>query len=714
MYPRLRQWHIPFSQQYVHFPTVDLSRSDGAELAVASQFCMPTLKRALWSPAQQAWRSSDCIPLIFAVRFAGQNKIVSVGLALIPSNKKLVDQTWRAIRISLMGFATLLLSGCVRHIEFPPMGEPLPNTTKLDISESIKGLILRYTDSCGHLMEIPLGHRVEEALIKEAYRTSKAVVYEGGGSKDAAPDHIVRVDLVNWSFDLNKEYLYDRAPASLQMNAIARVSDINGTVLRETEIKVDRQERLRLEQLAKNCNYIIDPFIQDTVVDFASKVFRDARLAFGGQQLPHPIAQKPTALPGQYGVSAPSSASSTGLQARTPSAPLTPSDLRFKAMLLDENSNLILEGGEHVRVRVDVVNTGASPIQNASATLTGTPSIIGQFPATTLLIPPMRPGETKSLEFIATLPPTAQAQRAEIHVAVTEAGGGAAAPSQTLLLTIQPTGANTDDIDQIPASVSGFQRSHIYLVSIGVGSYLDPRIVPRKYASLDAVMVANYFQTLGGVPPSNIRLLQDWKALRPNIDKALLDWLPPHMTNDAIVIVYFSGQAKVTPTGDVLLVPYEGSPTATTQLYRLKDLESALSRLKAKQTIFLFDGMVSKLHSTLKAKVIAPRWELSGGNAIRLIGGEGFAKGLEDDKHHHGLFTYHLLRGLRGEADTNRDGTVTLGEISGYVRQKVSWAAKSQFNSDQRPQILPSLKPGDPAASLVLSKPAAIAGAETP
>jgi uncharacterized caspase-like protein len=87
---------------------------------------------------------------------------------------------------------------------------------------------------------------------------------------------------------------------------------------------------------------------------------------------------------------------------------------------------------------------------------------------------------------------------------------------------------------------------------------------------------------------------------------------------------------------------------------------------------------------------------------------------LDDDKHHHGLFTYYLLRGLRGDADTNRDGAVTLGELAGYVRQKVAWAAKSQFNVEQRPQILPLLKPGDKAAGLVLSKLAALAATETP
>jgi hypothetical protein len=383
-------------------------------------------------------------------------------------------------------------------------------------------------------------------------------------------------------------------------------------------------------------------------------------------------------------------------------------------MVLDENSNLVLEGGERVRVRVDVVNTSGGPVHDATASLTGTPSILAQFPATTLTVPTLQPGETKSLEFVATLPPTVQSQKAELHVVVAESGGAAAAPSQTLSLTIQPTGVKSDDVDQIPAPADGFHQSHTFLVSIGIGSYRDSRILPRKYASLDAEMVASYFQSLGGLPASNVRVLQDWKALRPDIDEALLDWLPPHVTKDSVVIVYFAGQAIVAPTGEVFLVPYEGSPSTTARLYPLKDLESALSRLKAKQTLLLFDGMVSRQHSDPKGKTAAPRWDSGTGTTIRLIGGEGFSKGLEDDKHRHGLFTYYLLRGLRGEADTNRDGEVTLGEVAAYVSQKVAWASKSRFNSEQRPLFVPPIKPGDRSASLVLTKLAAITGSESP
>jgi len=105
-----------------------------------------------------------------------------------------------------------------------------------------------------------------------------------------------------------------------------------------------------------------------------------------------------------------------------------------------------LESGEQIRVRVDVVNITSSPIQNASASLTGTPSVIGQFSATSLTIPPLQPGETTSLEFTATLPSSLQPQQVEIRVSITEPGGATARP-QAILFIIQPVRAGADGAD---------------------------------------------------------------------------------------------------------------------------------------------------------------------------------------------------------------------------------------------------------------------------
>jgi len=579
------------------------------------------------------------------------------------------------------------------------MGDPLSVAIQLEIPVAIKELRLEYTDACGHLTRIPIGARLEEALVEGADRTFTSVSYEGRTGTHARPEATVRVDLVNWSFTLQQNSVRDRVPVNLQLNATARVVDNNGNTLRESTITIVRQDVLSLESMEPYCHYIVDSFTQNTSVEFASKVSLDVRQAFSGV------------------TAAPQTATAAAMPALKSQAPATPASvpaLRFNAMVFDENGNLLLEGGESIRVRVDVANTGPAPIQQALVSLSGSPALIAHFPSATIPLPTLHPGETKSIEFVATLPLSIQPHKAELRVTVEDTASHTAAPAQTLTVVMHATGIRIDDVDQIPAAITEFRQPHTYLLSIGIGSYREQQLPPRKFASLDAEMVANYFQALGGVPSANVRLLQDWKAVRQDIDDALLNWLPPHMTKDAVVIVYFAGHAMTTSTGDVLLVPYEGSPTATSRLYPLKDLETALARLNAKQTILLFDGVVSRLRSTPQIKQLAPHWGSAGSSTVRIISSDQLNNSLEDEKHRHGLMTYFLLRALRGEGDSNRDGSVTLAEVAGYVRQKVIWASKSQFHTEQHPLISPALKPNDPTFAFVLSKLAAIRSQQTP
>jgi uncharacterized caspase-like protein len=61
----------------------------------------------------------------------------------------------------------------------------------------------------------------------------------------------------------------------------------------------------------------------------------------------------------------------------------------------------------------------------------------------------------------------------------------------------------------------------------------------------------------------------------------------------------------------------------------------------------------------------------------------------------HGVFTYYLLQGLAGEADSNHDGIVTTGELFDYLRKMVSRAT----NGQQHPRTVAGF-----ASSLILSR----------
>ncbi|MCP9454909.1 MAG: hypothetical protein NNA18_02220 [Nitrospira sp.] len=582
-----------------------------------------------------------------------------------------------AIVMALLSFTV----GCVPRREGAPAHEPLPYVLQLDISPSVQQGTFRYTDSCGRLAEVAIGHQIDRSLREEAARTFQTVISEPTQNIATPPDHIMTFDVREWSFNIDKDTLYDRAPATLRLTAIVKFSDPQGRILRATEFRVDRRERLRLEQVGRNCDYIVAPFVRDTAVELATKVFLDARLAF---------AEQPT----------PSAAGETGSFATHESTP-SPSPLRFKAVLLDENGNLVFESGEHVRVRIDVINTGMTSIQNVSASLSGTPAMIDLFPSTTLTLPSLQPGQTKSLEFMATLPPTLQPIKAEIRVTLTESGNLVAQP-QTISLTIQPADAAMEEIDQLPAPTTVLRQPWTSLIAIGVGTYRDPRIPSRKYAVRDAQTVAAYLQAIGGVPSSNIQLLLDTNALRRDVEKILTVWLPPRGSSKATVIIYFAGTALVDARGQIFLALHDSIPLSADSLLPLDTVASHLSKLNADHLLFIFDGPMSSLPP--HTSTASPRWDLTG-TMIHFVSGETMQAGLEDDNYRHGLFTYFLLRGLRGEADTNHNGAITLEEVANYVRQKVRWSSQSRFHIEQRPMVLPPLVPDSKAASLILSAP---------
>src|SRR5262249_32704164 len=273
-------------------------------------------------------------------------------------------------------------------------------------------------------------------------------------------------------------------------------------------------QRLILETSLRRCNYSnIEEFVHDAGIALSTQFIRVSRIQLAGTAGTTPTTGTMTS----------STARADSTTATFPAKDGQP-PLSFKATALDENSDLIFEGGERIRVRIELMNGGERELQGVTASLKGTASVLGQFPTTTVTIGRLQAGQSRSVEFVATLPQSIQQQNAEIHVMVSDSGTHSQPPIQILPLSIQPSGIKAEDVDTIPAEARGFRQPHVYLISIGIGSYRDRQASARRSASWDAEMVSTYFQSLGGVPASNVRLLQNQKAIRSDIDEALLDW----------------------------------------------------------------------------------------------------------------------------------------------------------------------------------------------
>jgi caspase domain-containing protein len=571
----------------------------------------------------------------------------------------------------------LLASGCDKigytRAALPDMGPQLPMSVTLSFDPSLVSAQYTYTDSCSHPgIPVFLGQVLESALTDAADQTFKTVHLAGKQPGETKSDVQVQIVLQQQGFKMYPGALYDRVPAELLLEALVVFRDASGKVLREAPLKVTHRDRLFLSVDQKRCDYLMDPFVQGAAVSVATLFAKASR------DLLDPNGQT-------AGGPAPA--------------------LVFKTTVLDENNNALLEGGERVKVRVDLANSGKTPITGIAVTLGGTPTFVAHFPVPTLAVDALQPGESRSVEFAATLPQSMEGQRAEVAVSVSAASGSSAPAAQTVTAALRG-GGRFDSVDQVPSN-TGLQRPHTYVLAVGISTYRDPQIAARKYASLDAELISTYFQTVGGVPAANVRLLQDWKVLRSDIEDFILEWLPRRMTSDSIVIVYFSGQAAVAPSGETYLIPYDGRHNSTARLYPLKDLEAGLARLKTKQTLFIFDGGVLSIGPAGTVKRRGPQWGSNKSPVLHLIGTTGFRNGLEPVKLRHGLFTYYVLRGLKGEADANVDGDVTLGELTAFVRRAVPAAAKQDFNQEQQPLFIPPILPTSKSAGLLLTKSAA-------
>ncbi|MBX3235383.1 MAG: hypothetical protein KF814_04460 [Nitrospiraceae bacterium] len=584
----------------------------------------------------------------------------------------------------------------------PDLGAPVPLTAALEFDPSLTKAEAEYLDGCGMFRVLSVGPVLEDTLVQAAHQTFSAVNIQGGHTVSSKPDVTVRLRLLEPRLKMNPDALYDRVPTNFSLDAFAVFVDSAGNVIAERPLQAIRKERVQLSLEQRRCDYILDPLVQDASVLLATQFMQEARVLFDKNK---PAGEQPSTQ-GAAPVGQPSPKTA---EATTPVPSLSGSSpLSFKATLLDENGNSVLEAGERIRIRVDVANTGQQSMQGAVVALTAPPALLAQFPASQLALGQMDPGGTKSVEFVATLPQSLPSQQAEFQVSLQTATGATLSKGQTLLASAQSVGTSAEDVDRVPTATPGFQQPQHFLVSIGLGSYRETNIPARKFAGLDAEMIAAYFQSLGGLPASNVRMLQDWKALRPDIEELLLDWLPGKVTEQSLVVIYFAGQAVVSPAGETFLIPYDGNLGSTSRLYPLKDLDAALARLKTKSVLFIFDGTVLKAGSTGTVKQGTVAWGASAGSVARLIGTTGYAKNLESDKLRHGLYTYYLLRALRGEADANRNGEVTVGELTAYVNQKVPAAAKSGFNQEQRPQVLAPARGSEKLNDLILTKPSAV------
>jgi len=233
-----------------------------------------------------------------------------------------------------------------------------------------------------------------------------------------------------------------------------------------------------------------------------------------------------------------------------------------------------------------------------------------------------------------------------------------------------------------------------YAVVIGVGRYENPTIPTLKYSVADAEAVYSVLITSAGFKKDNVLLLTDRTERKPtlrNIKYALGTFLARTAQKEDTVIVYFAGHGApdVDQRGlerDGLakyLIPSDADPDDLfSTALPMDDLQTIFGRIEAERVVMFLDACYSgaaggrtfasrSTRATNVDDLFLERLTRSRGRAI-VTASRPNELSIELPELGHGIFTYYLTEGLKGAADLNRDGIVSLQELYEYVEQQVS------------------------------------------
>lgn len=220
-----------------------------------------------------------------------------------------------------------------------------------------------------------------------------------------------------------------------------------------------------------------------------------------------------------------------------------------------------------------------------------------------------------------------------------------------------------------PISVDFDPQVKIWAVIIGAARY--PHMPVLRYTDDDAYQVYAFLKSPegGALPDSQVKLLIDEEATHNNIMNAMRSVYLKADGND-VIMFYFSGHGL---QGAFLPVDYDGYNNRLEH----SEIKEFLNASKAKHKLVLADACHSGSLLAQRAPISAvlqkyyTAFEQSHGGTALLMSSRGEEYSLEDGGLRSGIFSHFLVRGLKGEADIDRNKIISIEELFSYVHQNV-------------------------------------------
>jgi Flp pilus assembly protein TadD len=247
----------------------------------------------------------------------------------------------------------------------------------------------------------------------------------------------------------------------------------------------------------------------------------------------------------------------------------------------------------------------------------------------------------------------------------------------------------TDDLGQASENRVSVKRIQpkLYGLFAGISRYQDPSIPALRYADRDAEALYSFFNQQGAFEETFLKLLMNENATRSNITESLAYFLSKSSPND-LVIIFLAGHG-MQESGEYFFIAYDSKRD---NLFgtAIKDVEftSSMKRIGAKRLLLFIDtchsgGVLSQDRGGEAVRSFMETLNEVEGR-ITITASKFDEVSIEDARLKHGLFSYYLLDGLKGKADTNHDHMVGVMELYRHIAEAIPNATRG----GQHPVIL--------------------------
>ena len=300
---------------------------------------------------------------------------------------------------------------------------------------------------------------------------------------------------------------------------------------------------------------------------------------------------------------------------------------------------------------------------------------------------PINISSTGNFEYSTYVP----SQGVELKLQVTDVSGLTTSKVVSLKgnLELANPSISFDRLNPISKKVKSNPKALALIV--GVSNYENTK-AKALYADNDAMVFKDYATEKLGISENRIKILLNDGADERDILLTVREWLRRSAKpNQSDIYVFFAGHGLASDNGkDMYLLPHDGSPRLLEKTAILRDeLFSDIKESNPKSvTVFLdtcYSGVTRNEEMLIAGRPIVIKAKEQaipdGFTLFSAASNEQISRPLEEAKH--GMFSYFLMKGMEGDADSNADNKITARELHAYVEQNVV----QQSSGSQTPEL---------------------------